>query len=598
MNFRTLFFLVLLFLFAVAPRPGADAQDEIFARLPPAVSVVEANRFETARSSSKSGTIEPVAISGQPFTKAERITTTDKPANPYSFQLTLPSTADVKKGGALLAVFYARAIPPLPPDDEARTEFVFELSGAPYTKSASHPVTFGVEWRKFYVPFEAKADLSAGKANVSFRAGYDPQTIEIGGFQLLQYPPEIARKDLPATPISYVGRDANAAWRKAADERIEKLRKADLAITVSDAYGQPIPGAKVAVRMKRHAFGFGSAVDAQMLFSKGADGDRYREAITRNFNKVVIENHLKWHVWEKDRESGPAAVKWLRDHGLEVRGHCLVWPGKRNLPQSAVDLFDRPEALRKTVLDHVTDEATALKGQLVEWDVLNEPFSNTDLQRILGEEILADAFKAAREADPQPTLFINDYSILETCGKDSAHQDHYEKTIRSLLEQGAPVQGIGIQGHFGEDLTPVPRLLEIMDRFGKFGLPIQITEFDINTYDEALQADYTHDFMTAIFSHPSSNGILSWGFWENRHWIGNAAMFRADWSLRPAGEAWRKLVFETWWTNAQGKSDKHGGFAVRGFLGDYEIAVTAGRKSATVPARLEMGGAKVAVTLR
>ncbi len=117
-----------------------------------------------------------------------------------------------------------------------------------------------------------------------------------------------------------------------------------------------------------------------------------------------------------------------------------------------------------------------------------------------------------------------------------------------LLRLGAPIEGIGIQGHFQEDLTPIPRLLTILDRFAVFGLPIQITEPDFTTWDEPLQADYTRDFLTAMFSHPSVTDFLVRGFWEKAHWIPGAAYYRADRSPRPAGEVRRDLVFRQWWT--------------------------------------------------
>ena len=63
---------------------------------------------------------------------------------------------------------------------------------------------------------------------------------------------------------------------------------------------------------------------------------------------------------------------------------------------------------------------------------------------------MVDWFAAARRNLPGTPLFINDYSILSGGGQDVAHQDHYEATIAYLLEAGAPLDGIGMQGHFGD----------------------------------------------------------------------------------------------------------------------------------------------------
>jgi hypothetical protein len=58
---------------------------------------------------------------------------------------------------------------------------------------------------------------------------------------------------LPTTAIPYAGEEADAPWRAEADQRIEAIRKGDLTITVQDGSGQPVAGATIAVKMKRHA---------------------------------------------------------------------------------------------------------------------------------------------------------------------------------------------------------------------------------------------------------------------------------------------------------------------------------------------------------
>ena len=141
------------------------------------------------------------------------------------------------------------------------------------------------------------------------------------------------------------------------------------------------------------------------------------------------------------------------------------------------------------------------------------------------------------------------------------------------------------------------KMLEILDRFGKLGPEIEVTEFDTDITDEQLQADFTRDFMTTLFSHPRVKGILMWGFWEGRHWRPNGAMVRKDWSLKPNGEAWIDLVQKQWTTAAQGRSGPDGAFKVRGYLGDYEITALSAGKSKTVKASLPKEGAAVKVAL-
>jgi GH35 family endo-1,4-beta-xylanase len=407
-----------------------------------------------------------------------------------------------------------------------------------------------------------------------------------------------AEPGAPSAPGAYAGSEPDAAWRQAAADRIETYRKADLAVVVQAADARLLAGAAVKVRMTRHAFGFGSAVAAMPLALETEDARRYRDTVKRLFNKVVFENDLKWPQWEDthNREWTNQALRWLGQQGIAVRGHCLVWPSWRHVPKDVQGLKDKPEALGDRVRQHIWDEVHALKGRIVEWDVVNEPYSEHDLMDALGtkektgEDVMAEWFQWARQADPGAELYLNDYGILSAGGTDAAHQDAYEKTLRSLLEKGAPLGGIGLQGHFGRNLTPPERLLAVLDRFAALDRPLQVTEFDVDIADERLQADYLRDFLTVCFSHPKVKGVLMWGFWEGRHWKPRAALFRKDWSVKPNGQAWTDLVLKAWWTEAEGKTDAAGRFRARGFLGRYDVTAEAEGKTKTVTIDLPAGG--------
>ena len=571
------------------------------AKLPPGEPVLPADSTSAFRLNAAAGDakMEIIKGEGQTFTQALRVQSVKRPDHVWNLQISARSVVDVKKGDVLLGTFWLRCVEPA--TGQAQTVFVFELGKDPYSKSVECPLSVGGQWRQFHIPFTAHMDLPAGQAHVNFQVGFDPQKIEIGGISVVNYGTKVKLKDLPRTGLTYSGREKDAPWRQEAQTRIEKLRKGDLTVSVVDASGKAVVGAEVSVKMTRHAFGFGSAVAAQMLVDPSEDGGKYRDFIQKHFNKAVFENDLKWarYGWEgpASRQRMFKAYDWLHAQGIEVRGHCLVWPAWENMPADVMEKKGDKAALAKRISDHVTEEATAMRGKLVEWDVINEPFTNHDVQDVLGNECLVDWFKLARAADPDVTLFINDFGILSQGGQDTAHQDHYEKTIKFLLDKGAPVQGIGLQGHFNWKLTAPVKMLEILDRFGKLGPEIEVTEFDTDITDEQLQADFTRDFMTTLFSHPRVKGILMWGFWEGRHWRPNGAMVRKDWSLKPNGEAWVDLVQKQWTTAAQGRSGPDGAFKVRGYLGDYEITALSAGKSKTVKASLPKEGAAVKVAL-
>ena len=262
---------------------------------------------------------------------------------------------------------------------------------------------------------------------------------------------------------------------------------------------------------------------------------------------------------------------------MRIRGHVLVWPGWNNLPQSLQRLRGTPDAatlIPQRVLEHIDDVTTRTAPYMDEWDVINEPYTNHDLMDLYGNGMMVDWFVRAREHLPHAGLVLNDYDILSRQGAQRAHQDHFEATARFLIESGAPITGLGLQGHFGASPTSMATIKRLLDRYAALGLSLRITEFDINTADEALQADYTRDFLTMVFSHPAVTGFQMWGFWEGAHWLPRGAMYRRDWSEKPNGETFRRLVHEVWRSAAAGRTDDDGRFATRAFYGQYEVTVT------------------------
>ncbi|HEX6274486.1 MAG TPA: endo-1,4-beta-xylanase [Polyangiaceae bacterium] len=543
-----------------------------------------------------------VDVAGQPFSKAFRATVKEKSTNPWDVQLQARTSAKVDEGDVLLATFYFRSEWAPVESGEGQSEFVFELARDPWTKSASFPVKAARAWKKIHVPFVAEASYGPGEAQVIFRLGYDVQAIEIGGLSVESFGKRVALASLPTTKLEYPGMDPGAAWRAAAEARIDQLRKAELVVTVKDETGKLVPRAEVDVRLARHAFGFGTCVPAHLLVGPQAD-EKFQALVPELFNVVTLENDLKWQPLAGDwgssytLERAKAGVAWARERGLAVRGHVLVWPGWRNLPKSLRDFEKDPARLRTEVKRHVRELAGAMKGSLAHWDVVNEPFDNHELLDIVGNDQMISWFEDARAADPAAKLFINDYAILSGGGGTTPHRDHYEKTIAWLVEKGAPLDGVGMQGHFGTSLTGPEDMLKILDRFARFRKPIWITEYDVVIDDAKLAGDFTRDFYTTLFSHPAVGGIVMWGFWDGSHWKSNAPLYGKDWAEKPAGRAYRDLVLGRWRTRASGKTDAKGAFATRGFHGEYEITVTAGARKKATRTVLGPGGSSSVVIL-
>lgn len=388
-------------------------------------------------------------------------------------------------------------------------------------------------------------------------------------------------------------------WRAVAEAGIAEHRQAALVVEVVDAKGEPVPDAQVRVEMTRHAFRFGTAVSAMKLgpVLLGEEGETqdtdwltYRDKITEHFNAAVLENGHKWRWWEapKDREKTVATTRWLLDQGLDVRGHTLIWQHRKKSWSMPNDVFDSEDHayIRKRVADRISQAITheyGARGRLPEWDLLNEQWSEHVLTDKLDPDSpkeqapsLIEWFNTAHKAAPEVRLYINDYGIL--VGDKAEHRASYEKTIRYLMDNDAPLHGIGFQAHFvnGQSTPSIDAVRERLDRFAAFGVPLLITEFDMfgKGWEDGQKAQWLRDFMTVCFSHPGIDGFIMWGFWDGKHWADNAPLYDKDWNLKPEGEAWMQLVFDQWWTDENGNTDARGRWQTRAFLGEHRVTVT------------------------
>ncbi|TWU55312.1 endo-1,4-beta-xylanase [Rubripirellula reticaptiva] len=525
----------------------------------------------------KLGTYEISKTGHTEFQQSLNIALTEQPGNTWDAAAGLPITSSVAKDDVLLVGFWMRG-KPTSEVGGAVAEFVFERFSEPYTKSVQYLAETPADgsWQQYWVRFRSVEDYDAGQAGINFQLGYQPETLEIGGLQAWNFGKDIDVNTLPNTELTYAGRSLDASWRADAAKRIDELRKRDVSLAIRDRDGNPRPGAKVSVKLERHLFGFGSAVSAPMLTGNGEDNDRYRNTFKQYFNVGTIENGLKWKSWDNQwishRETIDA-LRWMNEAQIPARGHVMVWPGIRYLPEWVPTIYDRPDVLSKVIDSHIREMGFATSGMVRDWDVLNEVFDNRDLTDILGDEAMVNWFKVAKDVAPDAELYYNDYAGLVRGGFPTAHKEHFVKTVRYLTTNNAPIDGIGIQGHFGALLTPPERMLAELDRYHELGLKVLITEYDVEVPGKELQSDFTRDFLTTCFSHPAVEGVVTWGFWAGAHWKPEAALFAKDWTPTAMGQQWIHMTQNEWTTQQELVADVGGKINFRGFLGQYVITV-------------------------
>lgn len=436
--------------------------------------------------------------------------------------------------------------------------------------------------------------------NAGLHLAWKAQTIEAGGLALLNYGGAINADDLPQKLYNqfYGGWEPDAPWRAEAAARIDSLRKAALTLKVVDDQGMPVSGASINLEMLQHEFAFGSAITPRRLAGNSWYDPVYEDKILNldgqghGFNMVVYENALKWKAWEQGWAGTPAesanATLWLVNHGIRVRGHNILWPGWQYLPADIQTNQNDPAYIKNRLFNHIEDVThfPGIEGNLTDWDVLNEITTNRGLEFALagkpgyttGREIYVETFQKMTQEDPESGKWINDYITIGQGNTSGELYDRLKQFTQELINAGVQLDGIGFQGHLGLFPTSIYDVKTVLDDFyTSFGKKARITEYDTDpAMKDSLAASYLRDFLTMVFSHPSADGFLMWGFWDGAHWKGNAPLFYEDWSLKPAGQTYFDLVFKDWWTTESGITNSSGEWSTRGFKGLYKVTFDCG----------------------
>ncbi|MBC7845633.1 MAG: endo-1,4-beta-xylanase [Flavobacterium sp.] len=496
---------------------------------------------------------------------------------------------NIKKGDVVLARVSFRALYAKQESGEAVVYFYVQREKSSADKSIIIQLGAGPEEKTYDLPFIALEDMPAGEGQISISFGSLQQKVEVSNIELYNFENKITLDKLPTTRFTYNGRENNAAWRNEALKRIEEIRTAPIEIKIVDSNKKPILGAKVEVKMLQSDFIWGTAVNEAILANDLPDNPKYKKVLQEFYNTIVIENGFKggsWKIDPKRQEETIKAFEWAEKNGFRQRGHNLVWPAWKFNPKSTKELALKDSvAFEKFIEDEIRDKASFLKDRVIAWDVVNELLHEKDYFPYLPKDIVVKWFQIAKEVDPNAGMFINEYGMLNSISSPKNIKE-YLQVIAELRSKGAPIDGIGIQGHVGRQPRDPAQVISDLELFRPMGIPVQITEFDINMKDEELQADYTRDFLIACYSSPVVTGFTMWGFWEPKHWKKDAAMFRNDWSEKPNAAVWRNLVAKQWKTSFTQETDKEGVVKSKGHLGSYEMTITKGNLIKKIKFRL------------
>lgn len=345
---------------------------------------------------------------------------------------------------------------------------------------------------------------------------------------------------MPApSPVPYRPGDGavrGAAPRAARRRRVSPVTRVVTALTV----GAVAVGAAVTAAVLSGPAGAAGSTLGQLASAKGRyfgsatdngelNDSAYTSILGSEFGMITPGNSMKWDSTEPSQgqfnfTNGDKIVDFASAHGMKVRGHTLVWHSQ--LPGWVSNGNFTSAQLLAAMKNHVTTVATHYKGKVSHWDVVNEVFNDdgtlrqSKFQTTIGQSYIAEAFKAARAADPGAKLYINDYSVEGVGAKSNGLYD----LVKSLKSQGVPIDGVGMQAHLIVGQVP-STLQQNIQRFADLGLDVAITELDIRMNlprDATKDAQQAKDYAavtTACLAVSRCVGITIWDYTDKYSWI-------------------------------------------------------------------------------
>src|SRR6202158_6276911 len=300
----------------------------------------------------------------------------------------------------------------------------------------------------------------------------------------------------------------------------------------------------------------------------------YASTLAREFNMLEPEDVLKWKVVHPDPQSfdfsqAHQIMDFATRHGMNVRGHTLVWHQQN--PKWLMEGKYTSGELAQILEKHIKTVVGHYRGKIFAWDVVNEAFDELHVGELRstiwlnqpgiglagnGSSYIERCFRWAHEADPQALLFYNE------AGGEAVNpkSDAIYAMVRDFRQRGVPIDGVGFQMHIANLRADVASISANIKRFTALGVQVHVTEMDValpvdfsgvaRPEDLQRQAEIYREIATACLSHHGCTAIQTWGFtdkyswigWHSKHTQGAALPFDRYYEAKPAHAALRDVL--------------------------------------------------------
>ncbi|MDR0992296.1 MAG: endo-1,4-beta-xylanase [Ruminococcus sp.] len=290
----------------------------------------------------------------------------------------------------------------------------------------------------------------------------------------------------------------------------------------------------------------------------------YLKTVLKHYSVFTTENEMKPENINPSEgnfnfDSADKFIAFGEENNVKLRGHTLVWHQQvpswwfRGTGEGGAATSDE---LLSRMREYISTVMGRYKGQIYSWDVVNECISDSGagLRRdaegskwatIVGDldgdgnysDYIEQAFIAAREADPDALLILNDYSLEQ----DTTKLNSFYELAESMLKKGIPLDGVGIQAHIQIGWPSVPNFEKSIEKLAELkkynpDLKILITELDVSIFDwqdQSRTKDMTPGLekqlamryadLFDMFRRQADKGnldtVITWGFYDSMSWL-------------------------------------------------------------------------------